>query len=457
MGASITSKHLGFDETDVKAAEAYDRAAISIRGGAKAFINFDRSRSHGRRSGRHPSSSPTSGGIGGRPENGVNQEKSTGNGSFTQIVKAAEPALPSNGRKYRGVSFMYKSARWRACLVIKGKPQHLGLFRNAKEAALVYDAAALKAFGSSAVVNFDLDGKPTEHSTPGHGGLYGEHALTPTEAASSEKDKANKEGQVARTSKTLLVGGVPWPRIGEDDYQVSNDQMLVFRDLSSSLHKSGASDHSSSLESSKTKDKYLGKHAQISDERSKSATSVYAPGQLVDSIFGRGEVVDYSKSNGHYISIKLKWGVVYAASPSSIGLRRTLKAGKAQTGVEEYVGAEDENRGNNSFDKDEDSDANSDDSEDKTPKDTHYGTLLNEQRSADISKWTPKEKALFEVAMWECDKDFTEAARIVRTKSSSDCAEYYYCYWKMARSHRKWKQVSSDLVLIMLSASAYKQ
>ena len=88
-------------------------------------------------------------------------------------MKAAEPAFPSGGTKYRGVSFMYKCARWRACLVVKGKPQHLGLFRNAKEAAIAYDAASLRTNGSPAVLNFDIDGNSTEHSTPGHGGLYG--------------------------------------------------------------------------------------------------------------------------------------------------------------------------------------------------------------------------------------------------------------------------------------------
>ena len=101
-----------------------------------------------------------------------------GNGSVTSIMKAAEPAFPSGGTKYRGVSFMYKCARWRACIVVKGKPQHLGLFRNAKEAAIAYDEASLRTNGSPAVLNFDIDGNSTEHSTPGHGGLYGEHALT---------------------------------------------------------------------------------------------------------------------------------------------------------------------------------------------------------------------------------------------------------------------------------------
>ena len=72
--------------------------------------------------------------------------------------------------------------------------------------------------------------------------------------------------------------------------------------------------------------------------------------------------------------------------------------------------------------------------EDNSPKDTHYGTILESQLSVDVSAWTPKEKSLFEVAMWECDKDFNEAARIVGTKTFADCAKYYYCSWKLARA-----------------------
>jgi hypothetical protein len=81
-----------------------------------------------------------------------------------------------------------------------------------------------------------------------------------------------------------------------------------------------------------------------------------------------------------------------------------------------------------------------DDDDDSTPKDTHYGSLLTateselppvgqvEHSAANVaqalaraalrqSHWLPKEKQLFEVAMYECDKDFERCSTIVKTKS----------------------------------------
>ena len=47
------------------------------------------------------------------------------------VAFAYDQATPS-GKKYQGVSFMYKVARWRATLYVKGgKTKHLGLFKNA--------------------------------------------------------------------------------------------------------------------------------------------------------------------------------------------------------------------------------------------------------------------------------------------------------------------------------------
>ena len=75
--------------------------------------------------------------------------------------------------------------------------------------------------------------------------------------------------------------------------------------------------------------------------------------------------------------------------------------------------------------------------DDSTPKDTHYGSLLTlkeselppigtvEHNPTNVAKalaraalrqqnWTPKEKQLFEVAMFECDKDFERCSKDVQ-------------------------------------------
>jgi hypothetical protein len=164
----------------------------------------------------------------------------------------------------------------------------------------------------------------------------------------------------------------------------------------------------------------------ISDENVKLTT-----GQDVDSVFGSGVVLDIGKSGSDRVSIQTKWGVVHASSPTNIGICAQTSSQGDQAAVAMDLDEE----------KEEIASSAVSDDEDKTPKDTHYGTLLNSGRSVDVTTWTPKEKSLFEVAMWECDKDFTEAARIVGTKTFSDCAKFYYCSWKLARSHRRWKQV----------------
>ena len=50
---------------------------------------------------------------------------------------------------------MYKIGRWRATALRGGKTRQLGVFQNAKKAALVYDAAARSEYGTNAKVNFD--------------------------------------------------------------------------------------------------------------------------------------------------------------------------------------------------------------------------------------------------------------------------------------------------------------
>ena len=53
-------------------------------------------------------------------------------------------------------------------------------------------------------------------------------------------------------------------------------------------------------------------------------------------------------------------------------------------------------------------------------------------------KWTPYEIALFESALCLIGKKFAQVARMVRTKTASDCIELYYI-WKMSSHYSLWK------------------
>ncbi len=61
---------------------------------------------------------------------------------------------PHYGRFYRGVDKGHGKGRWRARIIANGQNIHLGVFSCSEEAARAYDAAAVKAFGEFAVLNF---------------------------------------------------------------------------------------------------------------------------------------------------------------------------------------------------------------------------------------------------------------------------------------------------------------
>lgn len=52
--------------------------------------------------------------------------------------------------------------------------------------------------------------------------------------------------------------------------------------------------------------------------------------------------------------------------------------------------------------------------------------------------WTPREIALFEAGMLNLTKDFHVIQKIVRTKTTNQCVEFYY-EWKKSAHYQMWK------------------
>ena len=71
----------------------------------------------------------------------------------------------ANSRKFKGTSSRYKGVswdkpcgKWRAQIQSGGKQRYLGIFDDAREAASVYDKAAVELFGEYALPNFATSG-----------------------------------------------------------------------------------------------------------------------------------------------------------------------------------------------------------------------------------------------------------------------------------------------------------
>ena len=59
----------------------------------------------------------------------------------------------NNTSGFRGVKWSEHSQKWQASIRVMGKDIYLGLFKNKKEGALVYNQAAIKYFGEYAYLN----------------------------------------------------------------------------------------------------------------------------------------------------------------------------------------------------------------------------------------------------------------------------------------------------------------
>jgi len=56
-----------------------------------------------------------------------------------------------------------------------------------------------------------------------------------------------------------------------------------------------------------------------------------------------------------------------------------------------------------------------------------------------LDSWSPLEIAKFEGAMCSYGKRFHEISKVVNTKTSKECVDFYYLIWKLTNRYRAWK------------------
>lgn len=62
---------------------------------------------------------------------------------------------PSSSSQFKGVSWHKAHKKWQAYIKTNGKIKYLGIFKAERDAALVYDTAAIREFGEFAYLNFN--------------------------------------------------------------------------------------------------------------------------------------------------------------------------------------------------------------------------------------------------------------------------------------------------------------
>jgi hypothetical protein len=97
-----------------------------------------------------------------KDRNGVHNEMSNLRFANGQQQSANKDKHSNNcTSQYKGVCWDKDRKMWRAYIKINGKCKFLGYYSAEEDAALAYDAAALKQFGEFAFLNFPQENQPS--------------------------------------------------------------------------------------------------------------------------------------------------------------------------------------------------------------------------------------------------------------------------------------------------------
>jgi hypothetical protein len=121
ISASGKTTSLGDHDTEEEAARAFDRAAINIKGGTAALINFDVS----------------------EYADEVPRLVKMSQAELVAELRARARKAGRGGSKFRGVTLLKATGQWHAQFNLQGKHLHLGFFDDEVSAARAADIAAL--------------------------------------------------------------------------------------------------------------------------------------------------------------------------------------------------------------------------------------------------------------------------------------------------------------------------